>query len=187
MAFGNYTKLFARPKKAFDKPRIEGENQLVKKYGLKNKREIWKAESEISKIRRQAKNLITADREKQNVLIKRLQNMGFKVVEISEVLALTKEDWLKRRLQSIVFEKKYASTAKGARQLITHKHIKIDRKIINIPSYIVPIEKEGKIEVLIKLKSKKQKEEKVVEKHAEEKKEESIEETKAKVGGVKNG
>ena len=34
--------MFARPKKAYEKTRITEENVLVEKYGLKNKREIWK-------------------------------------------------------------------------------------------------------------------------------------------------
>lgn len=157
MAFGKYAKLFKRPRKLYDKIRIEEENKLVKKYGLKNKREIWKAESEIGKTRKQAKDLITAEPEKQKVLLNKLRKRGFKVEKISDVLGLNKEDFLKRRLQSIVSDKKFATTPKGARQLIVHKHIAIDNKIINIPSYIVKVDEEDKINVVkIKFKEKKQ-------------------------------
>ena len=152
MAFGKYARLFRKPRKTYDKPRIEEENVLVKKYGLKNKKEIWKAESEIGKIRGLGKSLITAGQEKQKVLINRLKKMGLKIDKIADVLALNKEDWLKRRLQSIVSEKKLASTANGARQLIVHKHIIVNGKINNIPSYIVPIDEENKIEVRLKRK-----------------------------------
>ena len=38
---------FSRPHKLYDKIRIEDENKLVEEYGLKNKTEIWKAESKI--------------------------------------------------------------------------------------------------------------------------------------------
>ena len=38
-------KNFSRPKKLFDRARIDEENVIVKKYGLKNKKEIWKAKS----------------------------------------------------------------------------------------------------------------------------------------------
>ena len=150
MAFGKYSKLFTRPRKAFDKPRIEGENLIVKKYGLKNKREIWKAESEIDKIRRQAKKLITADKVEQDVLLNRLKKIGLSAEKISDVLALDKEDWLKRRLQTLVFQKKLATTPKSARQLIVHKKITIDKKVVNIPGYIVKIKEEGKINIKVK-------------------------------------
>jgi len=156
MVFGKYTRLFSRPKKLYEKDRIEKENQLIKKYGLKNKREIWKAESEIEKIRKQAKELITSEPEKQNILLNKLRKRGFKVEKISDVLALNKEDWMKRRLQSIVVEKKLANTAKAARQLIVHKHIAIKGKIINVPSYIVKTDEEDKIEVILKSKKSKQ-------------------------------
>ena len=156
MAFGKYARLFAKPRKLHDKVRTEEENKLVKKYGLKNKKEIWKAESEIGKIRKQAKKLITAEKTMQDVLINKLKKSGFKVEKINDVLSLNKEDWLKRRLQSIVAEKKFASTAKGARQLIVHKHIAISGRKVNIPSYIVGIDEEDKIGVVgIKFKEHK--------------------------------
>ena len=60
-------KLFSRPKKLFDRARMDEENILVKKYGLKNKREIWKAKSFISKLRRRAKDLISADKKEQQI------------------------------------------------------------------------------------------------------------------------
>jgi len=139
-------KKYSKPRKLYDKVRIEEENELLRKYGLKNKREIWKADSAIERIRKQAKSLITADKEKQDVLLEKLNKIGFKVEKIADILALNKEDWLKRRLQSFLVEKKLAKP-KEARQLIAHKHVKVDGKIINIPSYIVKIKEESKIEV----------------------------------------
>ena len=38
-------KLYKRPRKLFDISRIKDEDELVKKYGLKNKKEIWKAKA----------------------------------------------------------------------------------------------------------------------------------------------
>lgn len=141
-------KKYSKPRKAFDKVRIEEENELVKKYGLKNKREIWKAEAHVDNIRRQVKKLITSSPEEQEKLFEKLRNLGFKVKNTSDALALTKENWLKRRLQSLLIEKKIARTPKQARQLISHKHIAIEKNIINIPSYPVPIDKEDKIELI---------------------------------------
>ena len=80
-------KLFSRPKKLFDRARMDEENVLVKKYGLKNKREIWKAKSAVSKLRRRAKALIGKEAEEQKVFFDKLNKMGFGVHDVSDVLA----------------------------------------------------------------------------------------------------
>jgi len=154
-------KKYRRPKKPFDKKRIDEENVLIKKYGLKNKKEIWKAEAAISKIRNQAKELITSSREDQKNLFKKLNKAGFKTDEISDVLALSGEDLLKRRLQSIVKKKGLTRSPKQARQLIVHKRISISGRIVNKPSYIVKVDEEDKIKFVEKKKVKKPKQEKI--------------------------
>jgi len=141
-------KRYSRPRKKFDKPRIEEENKLAEKYGLKNKREIWKADARVDDIRKQAKKLITSSREEQEKLFNKLKGMGFKIKNMADVLGLNKEDWLKRRIQSMVVEKKLARTPKQARQLIVHKHIAVAGNIVNVPSYIVPIDEENKLEIV---------------------------------------
>jgi small subunit ribosomal protein S4 len=141
-------KQYRRPKKAFDKVRIDEENVLVKRYGLKNKKEIWKADMAIRKIRNNAKKLITSSEKEKQEFIERLVKKGFKVKSIEDVLGLNKEDWLKRRLQSVLVEKKIVRTVKEARQSITHKKVMIDGKRINVPSYLVLLEEENKIQVI---------------------------------------
>ena len=131
------TKKYSKPRKPFDKIRIEEENVLVERYGLKNKREIWKADSAIGRMRNLAKELITGSEEEKNLFIERLQKTGFGVNSIADVLALDKEDWLKRRLQTIVHQKKFAHTPKQAIQFITHRHVLIEGKFVNTPSYHV--------------------------------------------------
>ena len=74
-------KKYSRPRKLFDKIRIEEENELIKKYGLKNKKEIWKADSAIGRVRNQAKNLITADSEEQKKLIDISQKISLSVID----------------------------------------------------------------------------------------------------------
>ena len=128
-------KQYSRPRKPFDKIRILEENQLIEKYGLKNKREIWKADASIGRIRNIAKQLITKSEEDKLGFIEILQKKGFKVENIADVLALDKEDWLKRRLQTLVHEKKLANTPKQARQLVVHRHISVNNRIIHQPSY----------------------------------------------------
>lgn len=169
-------KRYKRPKRPFDKDRIDEENVLAKQYGLKNKREIWKAESEISKIRRRAKELIPRSDEERKEFFEKLNKQGFKVTDTADVLALTKEDWFKRRLQTIVFKKKMAATARQARQLIAHKHVLVDDKAVNSPGFMVPLELEDKISV--KERSVREKPKKV-EAVKEVKEETPVEETKA--------
>jgi len=151
-------KKYRKPRKMFDKVRIEEEAELIKKYGLKNRTEIWKAESQVDSIRKKAKKLITASTEEQEKMFEKLRKMGFKVENMADALALDKEDWLKRRLQSLVVAKKIANTPKQARQFIVHKHIAINKNIMNAPSYIVPIAEESNIE-LIKVARKKEEKE----------------------------
>ncbi len=159
-------KKYSRPRKPFDKPRINEENGLKDKYGLKNKREIWKADSAITRIRNIAKKFITKPEKEQKLFIERLQKNGFEVNNIAEVLALDKESWLKRRLQTIVVAKKLALTAKQARQLIVHKHVSIGEQIVNIPSYQVSLDEEPLVKLNLVLKipePKKSREEKIKE------------------------
>lgn len=151
-------KKFKRPRRLYDIVRISSENKLVEKYGLKNKREIWKAESKVDEMRRQAKILITKNPEEQKVLFNKLNRIGLKVKTIADVLGLGKEDLLKRRLESVMVGR-LTRTAKQARQLIVHKHVAINGNIVNIPSYIVPVDEEDKIE-LVKIAKKLDKEEK---------------------------
>ena len=138
-------KLYDRPKKLFDRARMDEENVLIKRYGLKNKREIWKAKTAVSKLRRRAKELIGRDNEEQKVFFEKLGKMGIVVRDVSDVLALTEESLLDRRLQTFLFRKKMATTVKGARQLIVHKNVLVDGKVVNIPSFVVTRDLEGKI------------------------------------------
>ena len=146
-------KKFSWPRKLYDKPRILAENKLVEKYGLKNKREIWKTEAKVKYFRNRAKSLITADPEEQQKFSVKLNTIGLGVKTVADVLALDKESLLKRRLSSIVASKGLANTPKQARQMIVHKKIKIGDRVVNVPSYLVPVKEENLIS--IKQKSKK--------------------------------
>jgi small subunit ribosomal protein S4 len=138
-------KIYSRPKKPFDKARIDEEAKIKKEFGLKNKKEIWKADAKIKIMRGKAKKLISANAEEKEAFFERLRKIGIKVNSIGDVLSLDKTDYLKRRLQTVLVEKHLATTVKSARQLITHKKVLINGESVNAPSYIVPIEFENKI------------------------------------------
>ena len=78
--------------------------------------------------------------------------IGLKIDSVSDILDLQVEDLLKRRLSTVVVSNGLANTPQQARQMVTHKRIIVGNNVINIPSYIVPIELESKIKVKHKLK-----------------------------------
>lgn len=145
-------KTFKRPKKAWDLSRIKEEKIILSKYGLRRKRELWGAEEILRNFRRRARELIAAeDKEREKVLIDKLIKLGMlsdvKGAGLDDVLALTVNDILERRLQTVVFKKGKSDSVNHARQMIVHGHISIDGKRTRFPSYIVPKEKEHKIVV----------------------------------------
>jgi small subunit ribosomal protein S4 len=143
-------KKYKRPKKPFDKERIEFERELIKKYGLKKKREIWKAEEILRKFRRMARKLAAKKDEKlKEELFDKLKKLGIleNIKSTDDVLSLTVEDILKRRLQTVLYLKGLARTPKHARQLIVHGHVLINNRRVIFPSYLVPKEEEDKISV----------------------------------------
>lgn len=149
-------KTYSKPKKPFDKVRIDEEAEIKKEFGLKNKREIWKADARIKSIRGKAKKLISGNEDEKNSFFDRIKKIGLNVNSISDVLSLDKRDYLKRRLQTVLVDKKMAHTPKGARQLITHKKVLVGGKLVSSPSYIVPVELEKKISLKpSKVKTKK--------------------------------
>ena len=152
-----HRKKYVTPKKPWDKVRLEREAQLVIKYGLRNKRELWRFENILRKYRRVARDLLSKvnlpgkegeiARAKANAVIKKLARIG--VLEenatLDDILNLTVEDFLERRLQTVVYRQGLARTIKQARQLITHGHIAVDGRRVTSPSYIVERDEETKI------------------------------------------
>ncbi len=143
---------YSSPRKAFEKQRILSEKSLMTEYGLKNKKELWKAEEKVRQMRRQARELISdTNQEQQQTLLQKLHAMGLLPhdAHLEDVLKLTVRDILNRRLQTIVQRRGYASTVKQARQRIVHGHVAVSGQIITIPSYMMPPEKESEIKVLL--------------------------------------
>ncbi|MEM4680455.1 MAG: 30S ribosomal protein S4, partial [Nanopusillaceae archaeon] len=129
------------------------ERKLKKEYGLKNKRELWKAYTIVRKIRFYAKYLNSRraagfDISKEEIaFLNRLIKYGIlrENSKLSDVLNITVRDVLERRLQTLVYRKGLAKTIKQARQLIVHGHIMIDNKVMTSPGYLVKREEENSI------------------------------------------
>ena len=124
---GKNHKSYQTPKRPFEKTRIESETRLVIEYGLRNKREVWKAQSYLRKYRKGARELLaimsssidrTLFEAKKIELISHMQRSGLlgPDADIEDVLALKVQAQLERRLQSLVYRKGLARSPKQARQ-----------------------------------------------------------------------
>ncbi len=145
-------KKYTPPRHPWQGPRINAEKVLVKEYGLKNKREIYKTQSLLRNFSKQAKNLIAykteqSEKEKKQ-LFDKLANIGLlhKDADLEQVLGLTIDKLLERRLQTLVYKKGLSRSVVQARQFITHGHIAIKGQKVNIPGYLVKAEEETHVE-----------------------------------------
>jgi small subunit ribosomal protein S4 len=143
-------KSYETPTRGWQNERINREKEFVSEYGLKNKREVWKTESFVRNLRREARKLNAAqDEQREQELLDRLHRLGLvsEDAELTEVLNLDLADVFDRRLQTIVHEKGLANTMKEARQFISHGHILIGEQEVDVPGYIVSTEEESNINV----------------------------------------
>ncbi len=144
-------KKFERPRKTWDKKRIEEETKLKELYGLKNNREIWRAKSFLRNKRRIARTLLAKNLEERlkraKEVLDNLMNLNLlrEKAVLEDVFTLGVNDLLERRLQTIVWRQNLSNTVKQARQFIVHGHIAVNGKKVTIPGFIVPKEFESSI------------------------------------------
>jgi len=147
-------RVWQRPKRPLNYDLIMDELKTLGTFGLKTKRELWKTQTELSRVRLHARSLLALRQEdrkrKEPILIQSLSKIG--LVEqnstLDDVLNLQVTDLLSRRLQTIVQKKLYFKTPYQARQAIVHGHVMIGDSVITIPSYIVKTEEETKIHLI---------------------------------------
>lgn len=135
------------PAHPWEGDRIKEENELLMKYGLKNKRELWRAKSYVRGLRAQSRELQARLRSgdpqakiETDQLLARCARLSLLTQEgatLNDVLALNIEAVLSRRLQTVLYRKGLAYTPKQARQLIVHGHAAIGTRRVTIPGYIV--------------------------------------------------
>jgi small subunit ribosomal protein S4 len=147
-----------KQRKKYETPRfpwrtdaLQEELKLLGQYGLRNKHELWRNETMLSKFRGIARTLIgEAPEERKKMegeLLTRLKKLGIlnETAVLDNVLDLTIEDVLERRLQTVVFRKGLAKTIHQARQLITHGHVTIGNQRVTVPGYIITREEENEV------------------------------------------
>ena len=147
-------RVWKKPKRPLNYNLMMDELKTLGTFGLKTKRELWKARTNLSKLRHQARSLLALRqeirKEKEPVLINSLSKIGLvdKNSTLDDVLNLQVTDLLSRRLQTIVQRKLYFKTPYQARQAIVHGHVMIGDRIVTIPSYIVKIDEESNIHLI---------------------------------------
>jgi len=138
------SKHYDTPSHPWQKVRIEEESGLIHQYGLKNKREIWRANTKVREMRRQARKLTANSSDEQaqkekNLLLAKLNRLGMLEQNsgLEDVLRMAPATILDRRLQTQVYLQGLSSTVKQARQLIVHGHISIDGAVARVPGILV--------------------------------------------------
>jgi len=144
-------KKFETPRYSWRKDILQEELKLLGQYGLRSKHELWRLKTTLSKTRSIARSLIGKTPEErakmENELLTRLKKLGIleETAVLDNVLDLSIEDLLERRLQTVVFRKGLARTIFQSRQLITHGHVTIGNRRVTVPSYIVSKEEENQV------------------------------------------
>ena len=147
-------RVWKKPKRPLNYDLLMDELKILGTFGLKTKRELWKTQTELSRVRLQARSLLALRQEirerKEPILIQSLSKIGLvdQNSTLDDVLNLQVTDLLSRRLQTITQQKLYFKTPYQARQAIVHGHIMIGDSVVTIPSYIVKTEEETKIHLI---------------------------------------
>ena len=144
-------KKYQTPRHPWRRDQLDVELTLMGEYGLRNKRELWRYKTMLSKMRGIARSLLAksgSEREKsEHDFLMRLRRMGLagETASIDDTLDLDIRDLLERRLQTVVFRGGLAGSPSQARQLISHGHIAVGDHVISVPGYMVAREDQERV------------------------------------------
>ena len=153
--YRNTSRTYKTPRRPFEKERLDNEMQIIGKYGLKNKREVWRVQLTLARIRKAARELLTLDEKDPRrifegaALMRRMVRYGLLGEDenkLDYVLGLTLHKFMERRLQTVLARKNIGKSIHHARVLIRQKHIKVGKNIVNSPSFLVRIQSEKSID-----------------------------------------
>ncbi|MGB9927532.1 MAG: 30S ribosomal protein S4 [Methanosarcina sp.] len=156
---GKQSKSYETPKHPWQEARMAAEVQLVKAYGLRNKREVWKAASMLRMYRSEARKLLASaansqereleghEKTQSEEILSKLIRYGIIKPDsnIDDILSLKTENILERRLQTQVLRLGLARTVIQARQFITHGHIAVNGRKATIPGMLISKDDEMRI------------------------------------------
>lgn len=150
-----FSKVYKVPRRPYVKARLDHEMQLAGKYGLRNKTEIYRVNYTLARIRKAARELLTLEPTdpkrlfEGNALIRRLIRIGVldkTKTKLDYVLGLKVEDFLERRLQTVIVKLGLAKSIHHARVLIRQRHIRVGKQLVDIPSFMVRLDSEKLID-----------------------------------------
>merc|ERR1739838_1009945 len=153
--YTNYSKTSNTPRIPFEKEKLINELRLIGSYGLKNKREVWRLQLTLAKLRKAARVLLTMPEKdprrlfEGEALIRRMVRLGLlkeSERKLDYVLGLTIAQFMERRLQTLVMKRKIGHSVHHARVLIGQRHIAVGKQMVNIPSFMVRVSSEQHIQ-----------------------------------------
>ena len=156
---GKKKKSYETPRHPWQEARMAAEVELIKAYGLRNKKEVWKAASMLRMYRSEARNLLakvaeSKEGELEGHLKTQSDEMLTKLIRygiikpdsnIDDILSLKTENILERRLQTQVLRLGLARTILQARQFITHGHVSVNGRKATVPGMLITREDEMSI------------------------------------------
>merc|ERR1719408_847209 len=110
----------------------------------------------LSKVRKSARTLLTLDPKDPRrlfetpPLLRRLKRYGLMTDDenaLDDILRLTTQRFMERRLQTKVFKQGLAKSIHHARVMIRQRHIRVGKQPVNVPSYLVRVDSEKHIDL----------------------------------------
>ena len=152
-------KSYRRPRRIWNSDQLNSELFIIGSYGLRNKRELWKAQTKVANFRNQARKLLALTleerQEKESLLLSFLNRLGLaNTSSLDDILNLKIEDILERRLQTIVMRKMSIKSPFQARQVVVHGHVSVGNQKVNLPGYLVKKQDESRILVHVEVPGK---------------------------------
>ena len=154
--YTNYSKTSKTPRKPFDKDRLLNELKVVGTFALRNKREAWRVQLTLAKLRKAARELLTLQegdprrKFEGDALIRRITKLGLlkeSERKLDYVLGLTINQFMDRRLQTQVASRNLAKSFHHSRVLIRQRHISVGKQMVDIPSFMVRVSSEQHIQM----------------------------------------